>query len=588
MLSNSLTKLRMTHISLALVGLMWVLPFLHYNHQYPLTTFDQEWWAVMLGVVAMLTLAGKDYWREAQAPRVIVLPLALIGVAFLQLALGKIDYLAQAMLYVLYLLFVAQLMLLGAWLRRALGMDKVVLFLAAALLIGAELSAAIGVCQHFGAHTWFDSVIVRKISAGLYGNIAQPNHFANYITLGLISLGLLYQRGKLDVKLVLILCLPLLFVLTLSGSRTSWLYLIALVALSAWMQLRNRSLRPLLFYSLAIISFYLLMHGLVQLSPVSGTGVETHSLRTSDTSGHIRLYLWQEAIHMLRQSPLLGVGFGQFAFHHLELQPVYQASFVSGLYNNAHNVVMQLAAETGATGLLALVVGVGMWGYGLRNVERSASHWWCYALITVVAIHSLLEYPLWYAYFLAIIAFLLGMADETQFRFDMPKSGRAAMMILLLIAVVLLGQLRMGYAQLRTALTVVDVAGLPASQGPMQRLIGIRESSLLLLPYVDLFISNYVSIDGGDVKQKLQFNSRVMHFIPSGETVYRQAFLLAQDGRLADAKVVLTEALWSYPNNAYAQRLLVLMAEKDAAHFSALLEFATQKEQEIASAVRKQ
>jgi len=578
----------MTHISLALVGLMWVLPFLHYNHQYPLTTFDQEWWAVMLGVLAMFTLAGKDYWRDAQAPRVIVLPLALIGIAFLQWALGKIDYLAQAMLYVLYLLFVAQLMLLGAWLRRAVGMDKVALFLALALLVGTELSAAIGVCQHFALHTWFDSVIVRKISAGLYGNIAQPNHFANYITLGLVSLGLLYQRGKLDAKWVFVLCLPLLFVLTLSGSRTSWLYLIALVVLSAWMQLRNRSLRPLLHYALAIIAGYLVMHGLVQLPQLGGQGIEATSLRTSDTSGHVRLYLWQEAIHMFMQSPLLGVGFGQFALHHLELQPLYQPSFVSGLYNNAHNVVMQLAAETGATGLLALLLGVGVWVYGLRHAERSASHWWCYALISVVAIHSLLEYPLWYAYFLAIIAVLFGMTDETHFRFAIPKSGRAAMMVLLLIAVVLLGQLRVGYAQLRTALTVVNVPGLPVSQGPMQSLIDIRDRSLLLLPYVDMFISNYISIDGRDVQQKLQFNSRVMHYIPSGEAVYRQAFLLAQDGRLADAKVVLTEALWSYPNNAYARQFLVLLAEKDAAHFSALLEFATQKEQEIASAVRKQ
>jgi hypothetical protein len=209
-------------------------------------------------------------------------------------------------------------------------------------------------------------------------------------------------------------------------------------------------------------------------------------------------------------------------------------------------------------------------------------------LISVLAIHSLLEYPLWYAYFLAIIAFLLGMADETSYRFDMPKTGRVGMIVLLLTAVVLLGQLRLGYAQLRSALTVVSIPGQAASQGPMQSLINIRESSLLLLPYVDLFISNYVNIDGGDVKQKIQFNSKVMHYIPSGETVYRQAFLLAQDGRVSEAKTTLTAALWSYPNNAYAHQLLVLMAEKDPAHFSALLEFAVQKEQEIASAVHKQ
>ena len=586
MLKNSYTALRKTHISLALVGLMWVLPFLHYRHEYPLTTFDQEWWAVLFGLLAMATLASKEYWKSAQLPVVVLLPLTLIVVAVLQITVGKIIYAEQGMLYILYLLFAAQMMLLGAWLRRDLGMDTVSLFLAIALLIGAELSAAIGILQHFAVHSWFDSVIVRKIGPGLYGNIAQPNHYANYLSLGIASLGLLYQKRKLGMTYVVLLALPLLFVMTLSGSRTSWLYLIAMLVLAAWMRYKDRSLSPLLSYSIAIVLGYLMMHGLVQMVPHAGNVVDTTSLRTSDTSGYIRLQLWQESLQMFMRFPWLGAGFGQFAYQHLTLQPLFQTSHVTGLYNNAHNVVLQLAAETGLAGLLPLLIIMGAWAYGLHNAERSASHWWCYALIAVITIHGLLEYPLWYAYFLGIIAFLLGLADETSFKLDMPRVGRVAMTAVILSGAVVLAHLKYSYLQVKTALVMPVGVGAESAQLYWKNLVEIRDKSWLMLPLVDMYIGNTMSVDERNLKQKLVFNTNTLHYIPSAEAVYRQAYMFAKAGELAEAKVVLTQALYSYPNNPNARNLLMRLVENDPAHFSALLEFAVQKEQERASAVR--
>ena len=197
MLKSALFPVHLTHISLAMAGLMWVLPFLHYRHQYPLTTFYQEWWSALLGVLALGVLAARDYWQQPQVPRIAQLPTVLLGVVLLQWGLGKIVYLDQALLYILYLLFAALLMMLGARLRDCFGMAKLALVLAIFLLIGAELSALIGVLQHYRWHTPLNPVIVMKVSSSVFGNLAQPNHFANYIALGLISLGLLLQENKL-------------------------------------------------------------------------------------------------------------------------------------------------------------------------------------------------------------------------------------------------------------------------------------------------------------------------------------------------------------------------------------------------------
>ena len=163
---------------------MWVLPFLHYRHENPLTSFDQEWWSAMLGLLAVTLLAEREFWQKPEIPRIAQFPAVLILIALLQLFLGKMPYFDQTMLYVLYLLFAALLMLLGARLRVIFGVEKLAVALAFFLLAGAELNASIGVLQHYKLHTPLDYLVVRLISPGVYGNLAQPNHFADYIALG--------------------------------------------------------------------------------------------------------------------------------------------------------------------------------------------------------------------------------------------------------------------------------------------------------------------------------------------------------------------------------------------------------------------
>ena len=146
--------------------------------------------------------------------------------ALMQFMLGKIVYFDQMMLFVLYMLWATLLMMLGHALRKKFGMSALATTLAIFLLSGAELNALAGVLQHFRWHTWLDSVVTAKNSIAVYGNLAQPNHYADYIMLGLVSLGLL--RPHLRIWQTILLALPLLFVLVLSGSRSSWLYLLAM------------------------------------------------------------------------------------------------------------------------------------------------------------------------------------------------------------------------------------------------------------------------------------------------------------------------------------------------------------------------
>ncbi|MDP2693579.1 MAG: Wzy polymerase domain-containing protein [Gallionella sp.] len=583
----------MTHISLALVGLMWVLPFLHYRHQYPLTTFYQEWWSALLGVLALALLTARDFWQQPEIPRIAQLPAALIAVILLQSGLGKVAYFDQALLYILYLLFAALLMVLGARLRDCFGMTGLALALAIFLLIGAELSALIGVLQHYRWHTPLNPVIVMKVSSSVFGNLAQPNHFANYIALGLASLGLLLQLRKLKPGYVALLAAPLLFVMTLSGSRSSWLYLMMMAGLAWWWARRDAAQRPLLRYSLLLIAGFGVMHLVVQLPFMAGadSGINTvQRLFGDDARGSIRLYLWREAGLMFMQSPWLGVGFGQFAWHHFQLLPVLQPGNITGLYNNAHNLIFQFAAEAGIAGLLVLSGALGTWFYGLRRAAPDAAHWWGYAALGVLAIHSLLEYPLWYTYFVAVAAILLGALDETRYRLELRKMGRLSVAAILLLGLMTLVQLRSGYHQLEQTLAIRPASAADHSVFERTRdgLVAVHGGSLLS-PYAELFMSSLIEVKEEHIKEKLELNTRVMRFAPIGAAAYRQALLLAQAGRQEQANTMLEQAIWSYPEGfSGVRRQMAELAEKDSAHFSALLEFALQKEQEYRSAVHQQ
>ncbi len=591
---NWLANFKLAHISLALVGLMWVFPFLHYRHENPLTTFDQEWWCALLGILALAPLAARGFWQRPEIPRIVQLPVALIVIVLLQVSLGKVPYFSQALLYILYLLFASLLMVLGARLRACFGIEKLSSALAFSLLIGAELSAMIGALQHYQWHTPLDAVIVMRSSTGLYGNLAQPNHFADYIALGLISLGLLFQQRKLNPLYVILLTVPLIFSMTLSGSRSSWLYLLLMICLAWWSARRNAAMRPLLRYSLLLVAGFGLMHLLVQMSFMAGAENGTTTVQrllayngSGDTGGSIRLYLWHEAWLMLMQFPILGAGFGQFAWHHFLLLPVLQAGNISGLYNNAHNLVFQLAAEAGIAGLLALFVSFGIWFYGLRGVLRSAPHWWGYAALGVLGIHSLLEYPLWYTYFLAVAAVLLGAFDETHYRLAQHNFWRISLVVILLLGLLSLLQLRSDYQKLKETLAI-PISSDNAKSRIRDGLLAIQHGGSLLSPYAEEIFLEFADVNADHIKQKLALGYSVLRFRPSAMAAYRQAFFLAQDDQLDQAKQLLERAIWSYPDNGDSHQLLQNLAGKDPAHFSALLEFYLQKEQEHARAVRNQ
>src|SRR5712691_13429838 len=174
-------------MSLLLSGSLCLLPFLLPYHQQPVLSFFPEWLAAALGIAASLTLLVG---RGVPAVSFVSLPVParwLIVFAVLlaaQAASGGHVYSQLPLVAALYILYAVLMIWLGAQLTAAFGIERVATVLAAFLLAGALANSLAGAIQFYGRPKLFEDVIAELHGNRAYGNVAQPNLYANYLALG--------------------------------------------------------------------------------------------------------------------------------------------------------------------------------------------------------------------------------------------------------------------------------------------------------------------------------------------------------------------------------------------------------------------
>ena len=572
--------------SLVLIGLAWTVPFLQPVHRYPLTAFYSEWLAFALGLAAAAPLLRRESWRDAALPAVALAPLGLIVVLGMQVALGRVPYMGQALMAGLYLSWAALLIVLGQLLRREVSLARIATFLAWCLLAGGFLHALAGLAQHYGLdYPPLDVLVARKQTPSVSGNLGQVNHYAVIVTLALASAAYLYCRRGLPVVVAAGAAALFLVLLALSGSRSPWFYLVALTGLALLLdrRQRNHESRRLVVFIAWLIPGSIAAQGFVTLPfMLPGDELVVTSLhRSFEIARGIepRLQLWGEGWQMFLGAPLIGAGFGQFAWEHFLHQAAGGATAAPGVFNHAHNIVVQLMAETGIAGALVAAAAVLAWIADLRKVKLDPEWWWLLALLSVIGIHSLLEYPLWYAYFLGMAALLLGFGAEPRLAVRHGGAARAVTALLVLLGCVNLIAVIPPYRDFERL--VFDPAWQSAGTGEQGFAAAMMRAHRdpLLEPYVELAFALGAPIGGAAaLPEQLALNTRAMRFAPVAGVVYRQSVLLALAGSQEAALLQFERALRAYPEQAGG--FLPELAEQATRHpaeVGPLLELATAK-----------
>lgn len=208
-------------------GLMLSLPFLLPVHDQPIPSFYSEVLAILLGLLGALFLFfSPSVSRELSIPQVLNLPLILLLPVCLQWGLGYFAYASSAILLISYLCWLALVMVAVHSLTVTLGEDVLLPRVAYFVLIGSCLNALIGLFQFFDLAAAFSPWMIEHVKgAGVYGNLAQENHFATHLAIGLSALIYLRAMRKMQWFLTVPLACLLVGGIFLSGSRSGLIFL---------------------------------------------------------------------------------------------------------------------------------------------------------------------------------------------------------------------------------------------------------------------------------------------------------------------------------------------------------------------------
>ena len=570
-------------ISLALSGLMVSLPFLNFHHSLPLPTFYTEWLAFALGTAALLPLAlarGKQTGLPLLSPGLI----GLMVVLLIQAALGIVAYAERSLLGALYLLWAALLVWLGAHLREQCGAERVAVVLQASVAFGGLLVAVTGFVLQYQIDWLGFRLVSGDGSDGMIGSLAQRNHFANYLGCALASVVFLFGRRWLSLPLAMLLAAPLVLGLVLSISRSAWIYVL-LVSISAcwtfWLGDRRR-LKPLVVFSLGVLVLFAGLNVVVLHSPwLAGAGTQTPTLGgrwiqtlASDSTQlgvQVRIYMLKEAWAMFAGHPLLGVGFGEFAWNLLVHGSAFDGS-QSAMTNHAHNALLDLLAETGLLGALCVVVPLALWLKSVSWSKPDLDAGWMLTLIAIQAAHSMVEYPLWHANFLGLTALLLGAAPQPLLALRFSRFRRAALGLVLAAGIAALVMVFSDYRNFESWTRQAEGSqrrNEPLSETQLKDFADQRATSLFA-GYYDLLGSELLVLDREDVDAKLALNAYALRFAPIPDAVFRQAVLLSLKGEREAAARVFSRLATMYPDTLrdHLQRL-EQMARDDPAVFAA-------------------
>ncbi|MET0384276.1 MAG: Wzy polymerase domain-containing protein [Burkholderiaceae bacterium] len=277
------------------------------------------------------------------------------------------------------------------------------------MVIVGLASCAVAVAQVFWPDLPDGNYVARSGLAGrAVGNLRQPNHLASLLIWSVIALVPLVEWRLVARWLGGAVGSLLILGVILSGSRTG-LYggVLILVLWGALDRRLSRGVRTMLMASLPVASvlWFALARYLAYKHSVFGAAAR---LGEGDSS---HFAIWRNALDMIAQQPWLGVGWGEFNFA-WTLTPFPHRP--TAFFDHTHDLPLQLAVELGVPGAI-VVLGLLIWALaqGARRAwgaEGAAGHGAraAWVMIAMIGLHSLDEYPLWYAYFLLPAAWAWG------------------------------------------------------------------------------------------------------------------------------------------------------------------------------------
>ena len=542
-------SLALTSCAVAAVAVPTLIAF---NVAPSATFFNQA--AAFVGWGAFLLVLGlsllPDAWPRARGALALLGALALAAISALAAPIVAVPWslaLSSAGTIVAAMLVVA----VAASARRAGLAQPAFRAFCIALAIAGVASAAIGALQVFAPRAPDgDWIALATVVGRATGNLRQPNHLSSLLLWSVVAVIWLGEAKVLDGRVAAALALAFVYVVVLSASRTGAL---GMLTLAGWGLVDRRlsrrartllALAPLFYAAMWWATTYWAAHSQQLFAG------QTRFDGTGDISTN-RFAIWSNALSLIASHPWLGVGFNDFNFAWtLTPFPGRPTEF----FDHSHNLVLNLVAEMGVPlGLLVLGLLVYALWRALGNavadgraesedfpVQRAA-----FVIVFLVAVHSMLEYPLWYAYFLLPTAFAFGLCVERPVAAEAGNAGDADGSVtrpyVLAAMFVMLGGTLAVYDYMR----VVVIFAPPVDAGPLERRIADGRRSVLFGHHADYAAATIAEHPG----KVMEAFARAPHYLLDTRLMVAWARAYAERGELDKARWIAAR-LGEFRNDA--------------------------------------
>lgn len=502
-----------------------------------------------------------------------VTAIPLLGLALLvgaQHVVGLIPYFGDALVYCLYCLLSVTAMVLGY--RSAKRQDEYLPAMAGTVLAAAVASAFISLVQAFGLGADSAWIAGMPYLTRPGANLGQPNQLATLLLMGIASVVFLCESRKFGPVPSALVVFLLITSLAATESRAGALGF-AVLAVWFFFKQETTAVKFDVWFAATVAIAYLCLFrmwpqwiaeffqptGNTLATVVAATNTVASNTATNDTVAYNRWIIWPQLVQAILLRPWFGWGVGQVSVAHNAVADVYP---VSEPYAYAHNIVLDLAVGIGLPLSLLLVLLVSVWVRRRFHSAKQLKPWYCVALMVPVAVHSLVEFPFAYAYFLVPVMFVLGALEAELGSKSVLQFSAKSLVAGLVISTGVLIWLAIEYVRIEEDFRIVRFEALRFGQTPSS----YERPSIVLLTQLDALLHGGRIVPRPNMpEQEIELARAVALRFPWPATQNRYALSLALNGNQAEAMRQLRVMRAQHGKNAYRnikQGWVVMAAEK--------------------------
>lgn len=351
------------------------------------------------------------------------------------------------------------------------------------------------------------------------GNLFQPNQTAFVLVLGVISAIFSLDNKNNYLKFLIVFCLSLGIAFT--ASRTGFLMLLfSLLVFSLFNNfIENRKLiilKDLFFGLLGLVVGIFLYSYLSESSNTLG--------RVSESSKDVRLNLLYQTFLIIKDNPVTGVGWKNFASTNLQY---YEQVGWLGLIDHSHFIFGHLVGEFGILGWGVIILFIVIFIKNFYYTKKKSDVYVLLILLTFI-IYSCFEYPLWNFRYLMIFSIFFALYDGGSKKiYEINKGYLVAIPILIF----LLSSIYYSFQYKKMAyLNDIVFDDKVSSRVKFDNII--KTNFVFGFSYFnDLFLYQSLSTDGFMLKDSIEIGDRLVKYIPTNQYLVKQGTLLGVDGQ---------------------------------------------------------